>query len=172
MIRTAVTVGGIAMARQNDLGVQVLSAGKGRVEVVEFKPEKHAISGRDVWVADRTVMMLCIPVVQLEDQPAVGNESFVVRTAMVALTANEMLIPATAGFDIAHANEGLWTHRNNRSFGCSFLNLRALTFLLLPEFGRQVLAEILRLENLPNLKHAALVVRIRAAPCPLDRFLE
>ena len=60
------------MARQDDLSLQVLSARNGRVEVVEFEPEQHAIS---VWpdggISDTTMMMLCLPSVQLKRQPAV-----------------------------------------------------------------------------------------------------
>ena len=96
------------MAWHDDLSLEGLSACNGRVEVVEFKPQEHAISvGRDVWIANTPMMMLHIPSVQLKDQPAMGNEPFILTAAMRALTAKETLIPATARLDIAHANERL-----------------------------------------------------------------
>jgi hypothetical protein len=48
--------------------------------------------------------------VQLENQPAVRYKPFVLRPAMPALTAKEPLIPATARFDVAHADEWLESH--------------------------------------------------------------
>ena len=102
------------MTWHDDLSLQVLSASNGRVEVVEFKPQEHAISvWRDVWVSDATMMMLNIPSVQLKNQPAVRNEPLILRAAMRTLTAKETLIPATARLNIAHANKGLWTHTNS-----------------------------------------------------------
>ena len=101
------------MAWHDDLSLQVLSASNGRVEVLEFKPQEHAISvGPDVGISDATVMMVHIPAVQLKNQPAVRNEPLILRAAMRTLTAKETLIPATARFNIAHANKGLWTHTN------------------------------------------------------------
>ena len=96
------------MAWHDDLSLQVLSACHGRVEVVEFKPQEHAISiWRDVWISDATMMMLHIPSVQLKNQPAVRNQPLILRAAMRTLTAKETLIPATARFNIAYANKGL-----------------------------------------------------------------
>src|ERR1043166_1007128 len=108
MVWTTVAVGRIAMPWQDDLRLQVRSSGNGRFEIVHFKPQEHAISMRKVRVADGTVMMFHIPTVQLKNQPAVRNESLILGAAMVALTAEETLIPATAGLNVTHANEGLW----------------------------------------------------------------
>src|SRR5437667_12472754 len=75
MVRTAVTVGRIAMAWHDDLSLQVLSACHGRLEVVEFKPQEHAISvGLDIWISNAAMMMLRLPSVQLKNQPAVRNK--------------------------------------------------------------------------------------------------
>ena len=101
------------MARHDDFSLQVLSAGNGRVEVLDFKPQKHAISvWPGVWIADTTVVMLHIPPVQLKDQAAVRNEPLIFTAAMRTLTGKEALIPATARLNIAHANKGLWAHKN------------------------------------------------------------
>ena len=101
------------MAWHDDLSLQVLGACYGRVKVVEFKPEEHAISvGRDVCISDTTMMMLHIPSVQLKNQPTSRDQSFILLAAMRTLTAEEALIPTTARLNIAHANKGLWTHTN------------------------------------------------------------
>ena len=100
------------MTRQDNLRLQVGGAGKGRVEVGNFKPEEHAVSGCDVGIADGTVMILLVPGMELKDQLTIGNEPLVVRAAMGTLTAKETLIPATTRFDIARANKRLWMHGN------------------------------------------------------------
>jgi hypothetical protein len=115
------------MAWPNDLRPQVRSARNGRVEVADFKPEEHAISMGEVWVADGAVMMLDIPTVQLKNQPAVRNKSLILGAAMIALAAEESLIPATARLDVAHANQGLWIHRNHvNSSSCQGSSARAI----------------------------------------------
>ena len=96
------------MAWQDDLSLQVLGAGHSRFEVVDFKPQEHAISvGLDVWISDTAMMMLDIPSVQLKNQPALRNQPLILSAAMRTLTAKETLIPATARFNIAYANKGL-----------------------------------------------------------------
>src|SRR5262245_63715526 len=56
--------------------------------------------------------------------------------------------------------------------GISFasLHLGAQPVFLRAEFGREILAEILGLEDLPDFDLTALVVRIGATLDPLDRF--
>ena len=100
------------MAWHIDLSVQILSACNRHVEVVEFKPQEHAVSWCDVGISDAGMMMLYIPSVQLKNQPALRNEPLVLGPAMGALAAKETLIPATARLDIGHANEWLWIHTN------------------------------------------------------------
>lgn len=97
-----------AMARFDDLSLHFLGTCNRGVEVVEFKPQEHAISvGREIWISDGTLVMLHLPSVQLKNQPAVRDEPLILTAAMSALTAQETLIPATARFNIMHANEGL-----------------------------------------------------------------
>ena len=99
------------MARQDNLGGHFLGTSDCRVEVVDLKPEEHAVPVRlRVGVPYRAVMVFHFPLVQLQHQLASGDQPFVIGTAMVALTAQQPLIPATAGFDIAHADERLWPH--------------------------------------------------------------
>ncbi|MDB5329488.1 MAG: hypothetical protein JWP03_639 [Phycisphaerales bacterium] len=60
------------MAWQDDLDIHLLGAGGGGVEVVYFEPEKHAISIRlEIGVADAAVMVLDLPLVQLQYETAV-----------------------------------------------------------------------------------------------------
>ena len=97
-----------AMARFDDLSFHPFRTCHSGIEVVEFKPQEHAISvWLDVWISDTAMMMLHIPSVQLKNQPAVRNQPLILRAAMRTLTAKETLIPATARFDIAYANKGL-----------------------------------------------------------------
>jgi hypothetical protein len=113
MVRSAVAVGWIAMAWHIDLSVQLLSACDRRVEVVEFKPQEHAVSvWSDVGISNAGMMMLHIPSVQLKDQPAVRNKPLILGAAMGALAAKETLLPATARLDIGHANKWLRIHTN------------------------------------------------------------
>jgi hypothetical protein len=112
MVRTALTLGRIPMAREDDLRLQLRGPGDSRVEVANFKPQEHTVSRREVGIADGTVMMLHIPAVQLKNQLPVRNEPLILRAAMATLTAKETLIPATARLNIAHANKRLWTHMN------------------------------------------------------------
>ena len=100
------------MAGKDDLGLQFFGKGQGSIEVADFKPQEHAVSGRDVRIANATMMMLDFPAVQLKHQPALRNEPFILSAAVVAPTARETLIPATAGLNIAHANQGLGSHAN------------------------------------------------------------
>ena len=100
------------MAWQDNLGLQFLSTRHGRVEVADFKPQEHAVSGRDVGIANATMMMLDFPAVQLKHQPALRNEPVIIRAAVVTSTAQKPLIPATARLNIVHANQGLRSHTN------------------------------------------------------------
>ena len=54
--------------------------------------------------------MLHLPLVQLQDQAAVGVESFVFRTAVPAFAAEEVLVPGTARFHVVDADEGMELH--------------------------------------------------------------
>ena len=92
------------MARQHNLRLQFLGAGQSRVEVADFKPQEHAVSWFDGGIANATMMMLHLPTVQLKKQPPLRNQTLIVRAAMVTPTAQKPLIPATARFNIAHAN--------------------------------------------------------------------
>jgi len=98
------------MARKDDLGPQLRSAGNRRVEVADLKPQEHSVSMSELRIADGAVVMLDIPAMQLKNQPAIGQEPFIIRPAVVAPTAEQPLIPAAAGFNVLHTNERLRLH--------------------------------------------------------------
>ena len=52
------------MPRQNDLRLQLGDADQRRIEVVDLKPQQHAVAiGLVRWVADRSVVMVDLKVV-------------------------------------------------------------------------------------------------------------
>ncbi len=70
MVGASVPVGWVAMARENDLRPEFRSANNGVIEIADLKPQEHAISWCEFWIADRAVMVSHVPVVQLEKQSA------------------------------------------------------------------------------------------------------
>ena len=91
--------------------LELVNAGQGRVEVVDFEPEEDAVSMGEVGIADGAMMMFHIPAMELHDEFAVGNELLVMRAAMAALAVQEPLVPTAAGFDVTNTNERLRAHR-------------------------------------------------------------
>lgn len=76
------------MAGHDDFGVQFGRASHGGIEVVELEPHEDAIAAREVRIADRAVMMLDVPAVQLQDQNAAGCiQAFVFWAAVGTLAA-------------------------------------------------------------------------------------
>jgi len=97
-----------AMARFDDVSFHLLRPRHNRVEIIQFKPKENAISVRSkIGIPEWTVMVFDAPMVQLEDQRSVRDQSLVIRPTVAALTAKETLIPATARLDVVHANERL-----------------------------------------------------------------
>jgi hypothetical protein len=97
-----------AMARFDHLSLHLFGTRNGGVEIVQFKPKENTISIRPKFgIPEWTVMVLDVPIVQLEDQISMGDQSLIIWPAVVALTAKETLIPTTARLDVMHANEGL-----------------------------------------------------------------
>ena len=99
------------MARLDDLGLQFGDTGDRGIEVVDFKPQEHAVAiGRVIRITDRPVAVFDLKTVQLEDQRTIRDQSLIFRPAVRALTAEETLVPPAARFDIGHRNERLRTH--------------------------------------------------------------
>ena len=112
MVRTAVTGLRIAVPGMNHFDLHFFRTSYGRVEIIEFEPQQHTIAMRQILVTDWTVIVSHIPAVQLQDQLSIRNKPLVLRSAVRTLTAQQTLIPTTARFDIMHANQRLWAHRN------------------------------------------------------------
>ena len=97
-----------AMARFYDLSLHLFGTRNGGVKIVQFKPKENTISIRPKFgIPEWTMMMLDVPIVQLEDKVSVRDQSLIIRPAVAALTAKETLIPTAARLDVMHANEGL-----------------------------------------------------------------
>ncbi len=110
VVGAAIVIGRIAMAGKNDFCLQLCSASDGGIEIINLEPQKHSVARHDTWIADATVMMLHIPVMQLKNKPPVRDEPLVIRPAVITATAEQLLIPAAARFDIARANQRLRSH--------------------------------------------------------------
>lgn len=63
MVRTAIVVWRIAMARQNDLRLKVQGSGMSRVKIIHFKPQQHTVTVRQYRITDAAVMMPGLPTV-------------------------------------------------------------------------------------------------------------
>src|SRR5262245_16229074 len=86
VIGTAITIGRVSKAGQNDLHPHRFGPRYRRIEIVDFEPQGQPIAGGPiVRVADSSMMVLHFPPMQLQHQPAGGHEAFVIRAAVVAL---------------------------------------------------------------------------------------
>src|SRR4029079_13299020 len=99
MIGTTIAVRRIAMARLHDLSLQFFRARDRRVDVVDLEPQEDAVSRRELWISDAAVMVLHVPPVQLEDQSSVRHEPLILRAAVGALAAKQVLVPAAGRLD-------------------------------------------------------------------------
>ncbi len=78
------------------------------IEILQFKQKENIICIRSkLGITKWTVLMLHLPIVQLEDQISVRDQSLIIRSAVAALTPKQTLIPTTARLDVMHANEWL-----------------------------------------------------------------
>jgi hypothetical protein len=110
MVRAAVAGWRIAMPRLNHLDLHFLRARHGRLEIVKLEPQEHAVAMRQILVTDWTVIVSHIPAMQLQDQPSTRGQTLVLGSSVCTSTTKQTLIPATARFDIVHANQRLWAH--------------------------------------------------------------
>jgi hypothetical protein len=86
------------MAGQHDLDAHFGSALHDRVEVVHLEPEQHTIAVGSVGaIADGAVMMFDVKAVQLQDEPAISHELFIVPAAVSSAAPQQALVPPAAG---------------------------------------------------------------------------
>jgi len=100
------------MPGMNHFDLHFFGAVNGRIEIIEFKPQQHTIAMRQILVTDWTVIVSDIPAMQLQDQSSIRSQTLVLGPSVRTSTTKQTLIPATARFDIVHANQRLWAHRN------------------------------------------------------------
>jgi hypothetical protein len=82
-----------------------------RVEIIHFEPKQQPIAVGPVGaIADGTVMVLGFKAVQLQNEGAVLYQLLIFCAAVSAAAAQQMLIPAAAGFDVGHTDERLRAH--------------------------------------------------------------
>jgi hypothetical protein len=116
VIGPAAAIGGIAVPSHHDFDTHRLTAFDGGIDVGYFKPKRHPIPVRPlVRIADRNVVMAHQPGMQLQHETPIVNESLIFGPAVGALTSEQSLIPAAAGLDVVHANEGLGAHESRLS---------------------------------------------------------
>jgi F0F1-type ATP synthase alpha subunit len=113
------------VARHNHLDSHLFGALDDGVEVIDLEPEQQTVAvGRVVAVGDGTVVVRGLEAVELQDKLIVETETIIVRAAMVAAQAKEVLVPAAAGLDVSDGDEGLRTH--DGSFGVRDWAMRVL----------------------------------------------
>ncbi len=112
MGRSPRPLGRVSHGTQFDLGSELVGPSHGRVEVFDLEPQQHPVApGPDVGLAQRTVVMLDFPAVQLEDEPSVAvDQPFIVGSTVVATRPEEMLKPFARGLDVVDGKEWLWAH--------------------------------------------------------------
>lgn len=98
------------MPRENHRCTQLLDPGSGGFEIVDLEPQQYSIAMGEVWIADRSVVMLDAPSMELKNQAIVRRQPFVVGTPVTTLATQKALIPATAGLDVTDADQWLWSH--------------------------------------------------------------
>ena len=99
------------MTGQNDVDTHFGGALHHTIEVVDLEPEQYSVPIRLVIpIPDPAVMVLYLEVVELKNKLAVNDQLLIRRAAMIALAAEQALIPATACFHIGHGDQRLRTH--------------------------------------------------------------
>jgi hypothetical protein len=106
------SLGRVPYGTQLDIGSELVCACHGRVEVLHLEPQQHAVAqGPDIGLAQRTVVVLDFPTVQLEHESSVViDQAFVVRSAVVAPSSEQVLEPLARGLDVVDCEEWLCTH--------------------------------------------------------------
>src|SRR5215211_4405024 len=104
----ALALGGVAVRWSDDGRGEPRGALHRRVEVGDVaEPQQDAVADLAVRVADAPVVVLDLALVELQHQRPVGEEPLVLRAAVVALQAEELLVPAAGGLDVADREHGL-----------------------------------------------------------------
>ena len=101
----------VAMRRHDDIDAHLCTSTDRRVEIINLEPQQDAVSiGVVVRLADATVIVLYLKVVQLHHKPISIDQAFVVGAAVVATDAEQLLVPTAAGLNISGTDKGLRVH--------------------------------------------------------------
>lgn len=99
------------MAWDDDFRAHFRRALHDQVEIVHLKPQQHSVS---IWlvisVADRAMVMLRVETMQLKDDLALENQLLICAAAVIALAAEQPLVPSAACFYVGYGDERLWAH--------------------------------------------------------------
>lgn len=111
VIRPTVAIRRVLVARHDYLDTHISSALHDCVEIIDFKPQQHAVS---VWpvvrVANRTVVVVHLETVQLKNKLSIRHQLFICGAAMSAAAAQEPLIPSAACLHIGYSNQRFGAH--------------------------------------------------------------
>ncbi len=95
MGRSTWSLGRVSHGTQLDVGSEFLGPSHRSVEIFNLEPEQHPVAPRpDVGFAQRSVVVLDFPAMQLKDERSVAvDQPFIVRSTVVALRPKELLKP-------------------------------------------------------------------------------
>src|SRR6516225_6814037 len=104
----ALALRGVAVRWADHRGPEVGRALECAVEVGDFpEPHQDAVADIAAVVGEQAVVVLDVPVVELEHEDVVGEQALVLRSAVVAAQAEELLVPAAGCLDVADAEQCL-----------------------------------------------------------------
>jgi hypothetical protein len=87
----------------------------GIVEIVDLKPQEDAIAVRLVFaIANRSVRVVALEAMQLQNEPSLRLESLVLRTTVRTPAAEKSLIPSATGFHVGYRDKRLRSHSDLR----------------------------------------------------------
>ena len=101
------------MGLQHNFSAQRLSLRHDCIKVFNLEPDQNPMPMRCGVSVYQVGMILFVPGMELENQFAVREDSIIdVAVGMVRerIRSEQLLIPAAARFNIANANQWLWTH--------------------------------------------------------------
>src|SRR5205823_998064 len=97
VVGAAAAVGRIAVARQDDLGIQLCNSDQCLFEVYYLKPEQHAVAiGPVLRIPDSPMVVLHLKAVELHDQHVVLDQPLILAAAVVRFAPQQPLIPPAA----------------------------------------------------------------------------
>jgi hypothetical protein len=105
VIGAAVSIFRVSVFWQDEFDTHFYGAMHDGFEIFYLKPEEHAVAvGLVAGVADPAVIMFGVEAVQLKDQLPVQDQLFVVWASVIALAAEETLVPAAACFHVGDSD--------------------------------------------------------------------